>query len=178
MKRSISHTPIQNNLAKLSKYKDFSLPKSQLKLNQFMSSSLSPRPCSLNITEKLLETKKKHEKRPEAPPSPIQFIVNPIKAILFEVHKVKDHHICPKQLSLEDMVPHNFYGYYPYQRIAPNNRAESDINQKNAPNANQVLNVERYLKVRRFFEKRQKRIWQKKPCYEVRQTVASKRLRI
>jgi hypothetical protein len=69
------------------------------------------------------------------------------------VQKVKGHHICPKQLCLSDIVLYSLYGNYAYQRFAHNKRVESD-NLKTIPKADCVLNVERYLKVRRFFEKK------------------------
>jgi len=42
----------------------------------------------------------------------------------------------------------------------------------------QILNVNRYLKVRRFLEKRQKRIWNTRISYAVRKEVACKRPRV
>ena len=69
------------------------------------------------------------------------------------MQKVKGHHICPKQLCLSDVVLYSLYGNYANQRFVPNEAIESD-NLKPIPKADCVLNVERYLKVRRFFEKK------------------------
>ena len=41
-----------------------------------------------------------------------------------------------------------------------------------------LTSIDRYLKVRRYLEKRQKRIWMKKVSYSVRKDFADKRLRI
>ena len=41
-----------------------------------------------------------------------------------------------------------------------------------------LTSIDRYLKVRRYLEKRQKRIWMKKVSYTVRKDYADKRLRI
>ena len=41
-----------------------------------------------------------------------------------------------------------------------------------------LTSIDRYLKVRRYLDKRQKRIWMKKVDYSVRKNCAEKRLRI
>ena len=44
--------------------------------------------------------------------------------------------------------------------------------------AGKLTSINRYLKVRRYLDKRQKRIWMKKVAYSTRKDASEKRLRI
>ena len=98
--------------------------------------------------------------------------------VLFKVERVLGVHKCP--LSNKQIV-RDFIKKYNCEAL--DGQMDKSLKHQNemlnsASAVGKLTSIDRYLKVRRYLEKRQKRIWMKKVSYTVRKDTADKRLRI
>ena len=121
----------------------------------------------------------KKKKRVELDPIPT---VQP--PLLFKVEKVLGVHVCPysNRAFMKEFMEK--YDFKPSQvkldlltDKSKGNQA-AQVAQVQKGQASKLTSIDRYLKVKRYLEKRQKRMWKKKVDYACRKDVADKRLRI